>query len=407
VTEEFMQAVMNDAPWPLVFPADDGTVERVWSGSTQPVQCAIHRTVRARALWQRLCDSAYDCAEPGVLFVDRINGENNLAWRERLTTTNPCAEAPLPPYGACHLGSLNLAAFVLNPFSASAHISEAALTDTVRVAVRFLDDVVALSHYPLERQRESALETRRIGIGITGLADSLAMLGLKYDSEAARAAAAHVMTLIRDAAYSASIELAAERGAFPALDKELYLASSYVRGLPHEIREGIVRHGIRNSHLLAIAPAGAISLLADNVSSGIEPIFGIETLRRLAEPDGTMRNFQVTDYAYTMWRRMRGPHAEKPDYFVEAEAVAPRDQLLMQAALTPFVDGSISKTISLPRSFSRGGVTELYETAHLLGLKGCTVFCSSARASTIARVSEKDATEAAAEYCCTTGRSND
>lgn len=408
VSEDFMQAVMSDSAWPLVFPDPDGKVERIWSGGTQAVPCRVHRTLRARDLWKRLCDSAYDCAEPGVLFIDRINGENNLAYRERLSATNPCAEEPLPAYGSCMLASINVAVFVRHPFSDTAHLDEGAIRDVARVAVRFLDDALELSKFPLARQREESLQTRRVGLGITGLADALAMLGLLYDSEPGRHTAAQVMRVSRDAAYEASIDLARERGAFPAYSAEEYLARPFIAALPATIRAGIRQHGIRNSHLLAIAPAGSISLLAHNVSSGIEPIFGIETYHRVVAPDGGHHHFQVTDSAYALWRALR-PGQDKPPAFVQTDAVAPRDHLLMQAAVAPYVDGSISKAISLPKRFSKSGTAEIFETAHVLGLKGCTVFRTGARISTIGRNEQSTALRAAAaaELGCTAGRAND
>jgi ribonucleoside-diphosphate reductase alpha chain len=409
LTEQYMQAVMSDGEWPLVFPDPEGTVERIWSGNPLAVRCRVHRVVRAREMWRRLCDSAYDCAEPGVLFIDRINSENNLAYCEQLTTTNPCAEAPLPPYGACFLGSINLAAFVLDAFTAGAHLDEEGIRTSARDAVRFLDDVIEICRFPLMRQREQVHRSRRLGLGVTGLADALAMLGLRYDSEPARATAAQAMRAIRDSAYEASVDLARERAPFPAFDAQAHLSRPFIRALPAQIRSSIARYGIRNSHLIAIAPAGSISLLAHNVSSGIEPMFGIETLRRVLATDGTYRNFQVTDAAYAAWRALRTAQADKPACFVEAEEIAPRDHLLMQAAVAPYVDGSISKTISLPRSFQRTGVAEIFETAHLLGLKGCTVFHAGSRAAAIAHAGKSDPQReaAAAEYCSTTGRAND
>jgi ribonucleoside-diphosphate reductase alpha chain len=408
VTEQFMQAVMNDANWPLVFPDAAGTVERNWSGSLRAVPCRVHRVIRARELWSRICESAYDCAEPGVLFVDRINGENNLGYCEHLSATNPCAEAPLPAFGSCMLASLNVAAFVLHPFTPEARLNEGAIRETAHTAVRFLDDALELSKFPLPQQREEAHRTRRIGLGITGLADALAMLGLPYDSEPARHAAAQIMCLVRDAAYDASADLARERGPFPAYDAKAYLAQPFVARLRASTRAAIERHGIRNSHLLAIAPAGSISLLAHNVSSGIEPMFGVESVHRVSEPKGGHRNFQVTDPAYAMWRALH-PMQDKPAIFAHGESISARDHLLMQAALAPYVDGAIAKTISLPRNAPKSGIAEIFTTAHVLGLKGCTVFRTGARITILDRdehtASVREA--AAIEHGCTSGRAND
>jgi ribonucleoside-diphosphate reductase alpha chain len=408
VTEQFMQAVMNDADWPLVFPDAAGTVERNWSGSLRAVPCRVHRAIRARELWRRICDSAYDCAEPGVLFIDRINGENNLGYCEHLSATNPCAETPLPAFGSCMLASINVAAFVLHPFTPEARLNEGEIRETAHIAVRFLDDALELSKFPLPAQWEEAHCSRRIGLGITGLADALAMLGLTYDSEPARNTAAQLMRLIRDAAYAASADLARERGPFPAYAAKAYLAQPFVARLPQPIRAAIERHGIRNSHLLAIAPAGSISLLAHNVSSGIEPMFGIASVHRVSDPEGGHKNFQVTDAAYAMWRALH-PTQDKPAAFAQAESISPRDHLLMQAAVAPYVDGAIAKTISLPRNFPKSGIAELFTTAHVLGLKGCTVFRTGARIATIDpdehSASVREA--AAAEHGCTSGRAND
>jgi ribonucleoside-diphosphate reductase alpha chain len=408
VNEAFMQAVSSDSSWPLVFPDPQGTEERVWSGSSEAVRCRIHRTVRAKDLWHRLCESAYDCAEPGVLFIDRINGENNLAYCENLSATNPCAETPLPEYGSCMLASLNLTAFVQRPFSPHARLNAGDLRETAQVAIRFLDDAIELSKYPLAEQLGEARRTRRVGLGITGLADALAMLGLSYNSEAGRSAAAEAMRVIRDAAYEASVELAFERGAFPAFDSERYLAQPFVKRLPERIRATIQRHGIRNSHLLAIAPAGSISLLAHNVSRGIEPIFGIETVHRLRDPNRGHRSFHVTDAAYSMWRKLN-PSGDRPVTFVDAESIEARDHLLMQAAVAPYVDGAIAKTVSLPRRAARSSIAEIFSTAHVLGLKGCTVFRSGARIEALGREAQSTAAreEAAAEHASSAGRAVD
>ena len=370
VTDAFMMAVEDDADWPLVFPVAAGTA-------------GIGRTTPARRLWNHLCESAYATAEPGVLFIDRINAANNLGYCETLCATNPCGEEPLPPYGACNLGSINLAAFVINPFAADADLNLSAIADTARLAARFLEDIIDISGFPLPRQREEARRMRRVGLGITGLADALTMIGLRYDSEAAHQTAARAMQVIRDAAYRSSVETAAERGSFPGFQPDAYLDRPFIRVLPDDIRAGIGKTGIRNSHLTAIAPAGTISLLAGNISSGIEPIFALEGSRRILDPDGVGRDFATTDYAWSLWRSRHDAPAGPPASFVLGRDVDPHAQLLMQAALQPFVDGAISKTISLPDEFPASAVAELYASAFRLSLKGCTTYRRLARACVI------------------------
>jgi ribonucleoside-diphosphate reductase alpha chain len=359
VSDAFMAAVENDRDWALVFPArGDDT--------------AVSRTLKARELWQRILRAAYDTAEPGVLFVDTINRDNTLADRETLAATNPCGEIPLPPYGACDLGSLNLAAFVTAPFAADVRLDLDALGGAAQHAVRFLDDVIDVSRYPLPAQAEQARRTRRIGLGITGLADALVLLGLDYDSDAARALAARALQTIRDSAYRASVELAREKGAFPAFEARPFLASGFASRLPADIRDAIAAHGIRNSHLLAIAPAGTISLLANNISSGIEPIFAAEAERRVLEADGGYRTHRVIDHACQQWLRQGG--AGMPPALVEARQLDPLAHLQMQAALQPLVDNAISKTINVAADYPFERFADLYRQAHALGLKGCTVF---------------------------------
>jgi ribonucleoside-diphosphate reductase alpha chain len=364
VSDAFMAAVDNDHDWPLVFPLHAGEPA---AGNT------VLRTVRARELWQRILRAAYDTAEPGVLFVDAINRDNTLHDRETLTTTNPCGEIPLPPYGACDLGSLNLTAFVTSPFAAEARLDLDALADAAKLAVRFLDNVIDVSRYPLPAQAEQARHTRRIGLGITGLADALVLLGLRYDSDAARQLATQAMQTVRDAAYRASVELAREKGAFPAFERDAFLASGFATRLPADIRDAIAAHGIRNSHLLAIAPAGTISLLANNLSSGIEPIFSAEAERRILETDGHYyRTHRVIDHAVQLWQQQG--RAGLPPALIVAQQIDPLAHLHMQAALQPLVDNAISKTINVAADLAFDRFENIYRQAHALGLKGCTVF---------------------------------
>ncbi len=374
VSDRFVAAVRKDLDWPLVFPGVEPGAEAVewdWPGYDGAKPFTIHRHVQARALWERLMRAAYDSAEPGVLFVDRINELNNLHYCERITATNPCGEVPLPAYGACDLGSFNLTRFVLDAFVPGARFDWAKLKETARAAVRMLDDVIDISHFPLPAQRDRALASRRIGIGIMGLADALVMLGLRYDGEEARGLAGVAMRTICHEAYRASIALAEERGSFPLFDRERYLAAPFVAGLPADIRDGIARHGIRNSHLTAIAPTGTISLLAGEVSSGLEPLLGPQVARRILQADGSWRSFTTPTASVRLWRQQ---HAGLPPAFMSASDIAPGDQLAMQAALQPYVDNAISKTLNIPADFPFEKFSNLFLQAHTLGLKGCTVF---------------------------------
>jgi ribonucleoside-diphosphate reductase alpha chain len=355
VPDGFMAALRADAAWPL----------SAWSGPDAGVPATP-----ARILWERLLHAMLATSEPGLLFVDTINRENNLWWRERLTTTNPCGETPLPAYGACDLGSLNLATFVRDPFGPQASLDLGALRRAASTAVRLLDDVLDVTGFPLPRQRREALATRRIGLGITGLGDALAKLGLRYDSEDGRAAAVRALESVKLAAYGASARLAAEKGAFPAWDRDRYLAGAFASRLPGRLRDRIAASGLRNSHLLAIAPTGSVSLLAGNVSPGIEPIPALEQRRRLGTEDGEVE-LRVADRAWAEFCALgRGAAAGA---FVEAADVSPEAQLAMQAALQPHVDGAISKTLLVPAGTDAGRLGALLQRAHRDGLKGIAV----------------------------------
>jgi ribonucleoside-diphosphate reductase alpha chain len=382
VSDKLMDAVAADRDFALVFPVDslddggqDGPVEmRMWTGSAGAVLCRVWRRVRARELWQRIVHAAHESGEPGVVFVDRVNQLNNLWYRERITATNPCGELPLPPYGACNLGSLVLPRFVRDPFTPRAAFDFDALATTAALAVRFLDDVIDISHFPLPEQAAEARATRRLGLGVTGLADALLMLGKRYDSEEARQAAAAIMRTIAHAAYRASIDLARERGPFPALDADRFLLSPFVAALPEHLQLLIRSDGIRNGHLLAVAPAGTISLLAGNVSSGIEPIFRPRYQRLVHRLDGPPETLELTDYALALFESTAGFDAGPPGAMVDASTLTPEAHLDMQAALQPYVDAAISKTVNLPPGYGFEGVLGLFERAHTAGLKGLTVF---------------------------------
>jgi len=409
VSDEFIEAVRGDTDWRLVFPVDGAPgngeiVTRPWSGSSEPVPCRLHKRVRARDLWERLMRATYDCAEPGVLFVDRINAMNNLHYREQISATNPCGELPLPPYGACDLGSINLTAFVREPFTPAARLDLEPVAATAAIATRMMDNVIDLSQFPLAVQAEQAHGSRRIGLGLTGLADTLIMLGLHYGGAAARELAATAMRTICETAYRTSIALAREKGSFPFFDREAHVEAAFVRTLPAEIRNAIRLHGIRNSHLTAIAPTGTISLLANNISSGLEPVYAFRHTRKVLELDGSYSEHELTDLAWRRWRALHGD-TPLPSAFVNAAQLAPEAHLGMQAALQPYVDSSISKTINVPVDFPFSSFKDIYQQAYDLGLKGCTTFRPNPITGAILTSSEEAAV--LAPHCCNVEREAD
>jgi ribonucleoside-diphosphate reductase alpha chain len=356
VTDAFMQAVKEDAPWELKF---GGTTFRV---------------LPARELWNKIMRATYGYAEPGVIFIDRINRRNNLWYCEEISSSNPCGEQPLPPYGACLLGSINLAKLVKRPFEPDAALDLEELERIVPIAVRMMDNVTDVSRFPLEAQQAEAQAKRRIGLGVTGLADALILCGARYGSARAVELTQAWMGAIRRAAYLASAALAAEKGCFPLFDREKYLEGESVRELELEVREAIGRHGIRTALVTSIAPTGTISLFADNVSSGLEPVFSFKYDRYVLMPDGTRRQEEVTDYAYRLFHKLKGETATLPEYFVDAQKLAPADHLTMQAAVQKYIDASISKTINLPAEISFEAFKDVYAQAYELGCKGCTTY---------------------------------
>lgn len=414
VSDAFMQAVEDDVGWKLVFPAEGlggaahragrEMVQRQWPGQGGAVPCLVLRELPARDLWEKIMRANYQNAEPGVLFIDRINRLNNLGYREQISATNPCGEIPLPPYGACNLGSINLTAFVREPFGTDSRIDLDAIGESAARAVRLLDNVIDLSRLPLPIQAEQARGSRRIGLGLTGLADALIMLGLHYGSERARQLAAVTMQTICHSAYRASIELAAEKGSFPFFDADEFLRRPFVSGLPDDIKQGIATKGLRNSHLTAIAPTGTISLLANNVSSGIEPVFDFEYRRRVRGADGSMAWHEMTDHALRLWRSLFGDRALH-DGFVDAHQLSPEDHLAMQAALQPFVDNAISKTINIPADYDFASFRSVYAQAYRQGLKGCTTFRPNPVTGAVLETGEPDAS--IATHCCDVDREGD
>jgi ribonucleoside-diphosphate reductase alpha chain len=356
VTDAFMQAVKEGAPWELAF-----------AGTT-------YKVIPARELWDKIMRATYACAEPGVIFIDRINRLNNLYYAETISATNPCGEQPLPPYGACLLGSINLAVLVKEPFTDQARLDMDELERLVPLAVRMMDNVVDVSRFPLEQQTQEAKAKRRIGLGVTGLADALILCGLRYGSAKAVATTERWMKAIERAAYLASAELAREKGAFPLFDKAKYLAGEKIKGLDADVRAAIAQNGIRNALLTSVAPTGTISIFADNVSSGLEPVFSFKYTRNVLMPDGSRREEEVADHAYRLFRRLKGDGTPLPDYFVDAQQLAPADHVVMQAAVQKYIDSSISKTINVPADFPFEPFKDVYLQAYELGCKGCTTY---------------------------------
>ena len=370
VTDAFMDSVKSNGSWDLVFEGE------------------VFQTMKAVDLWNQIMSSTFEFAEPGVIFIDRINKANNLSYCETIAATNPCGEQPLPPYGACLLGSINMARLVSKPFAKGAKLDEAGMADLVATAVRMMDNVVAASRFPLEAQRREAEAKRRIGLGVTGLADALLMVGLRYGSEAAAAQTETWMHQIARAAYLASVDLAKEKGAFPLFDAEGYLASGAMQQMDTDVRDAIAEHGIRNALLTSIAPTGTISLYAGNVSSGIEPVFAYAYTRKVLQKDGSKTEEEVIDYAVQMWRDKMGD-ADLPDYFVNAQTLMPLEHVRMQAAAQKWVDSSISKTINCPEDISFEAFKDVYMAAWDQGCKGCTTYRPNAVTGSVLSVSSE------------------
>jgi len=361
VTDEFMLCVEQDKPFELR-----------WGGE-------VYRTIDARRLWDTIMRSTWDWAEPGVLFIDRLNEMNNLYYCETLTTTNPCGEQPLPPFGACLLGSFNLVKYIERTnYDSDWGFDWGQLRADIPVVVRAMDNVVDVATYPLFEQEKEAKDKRRMGLGVTGVANALEALGHPYGSDSFVFTLGNILEFFRDECYRASMELAKEKGSFPAFDRNAYIQSEFVKKLPSDLIASIARHGIRNSHLTSIAPTGTISMCADNVSSGIEPVMGFEVERVFQTFDGP-KTLKVYDYG----KKFLGVEGRT------VRDVTVDEHLVVLSCATKYMDSAVSKTVNVPEDADWDTFKEVYTRAWKAGCKGITTYRLGGKREGILKISEE------------------
>lgn len=398
ITKDFMEALRNGQDWDLGFEIPRGDRNHIATKIRNGKPWYVYQTIPAKELWDIIIRNTYEFAEPGVIFIDRINELNNLYYCEYIHCSNPCGEQPLPPNGDCCLGAVNLAVMVRNTFTPNARVDWGMLENAVQVGMRFLDNVLDVSQFPTEIQKEEAQSKRRIGLGITGLANMLQQLQIRYGSKEAVQVTEDVMKMIRDVAYRASIELAKERGSFLLFDSKKFTSGNFVKTLPDEIQADIKKYGIRNGVLLTIAPTGTTSIYYDNISSGIEPTFEMgKFFRKVRTEDGSLIELETEDYGYRLYASkfpdlcIPGNEAPLPDYMVSTQDLKVKDHLVMQEVCQSYVDASISKTINCPKDMEFEDFRSVYEEADKRGLKGCTTYCPSpVRGSVLSKKSEKE-----------------
>ncbi|PHR94840.1 MAG: ribonucleoside-diphosphate reductase, adenosylcobalamin-dependent [Blastopirellula sp.] len=397
ITDAFMDAVKNDEMWHLGFNVKRADGKHIFVVNREDEgregEWYAYSQHKAKDLWDMILKNTYDYAEPGVLFIDRINDENNLNYIEDIQCTNPCGEQPLPPYACCNLGAVNLARMVKNPFTDQAEFDYSLLKKVAAIGMRFLDNVIDVSIYPLPEQKQEELDKRRTGLGITGLANALAQLKVKYNSEEGVKHTDTIMATLKEAAFEASAKLAEKRGSFPKyIADEWGIGSPVVQSLPTRVRNLIAKHGIRNGVLLTIAPTGTTSIVSGNISGGLEPVFAYEMVRKVRQrnSDTETKSYTAYDYGYLLYKQKFPDEVVMPWYMIEHHDCTPADHLAIQAVCQKHVDASISKTVNCPVEITYEAFKAVYEQAYISGCKGCTTYRPNAtRGSVLSVAGEK------------------